>query len=369
MTTQLSSEDISKRLLSLDFLRGLIMFLLVLESTGFFKILYLECKGGLLENFFIQFQHHPWKGLRFWDLIQPGFMFIAGTAMAFSITSLQKKGVSNNLITIKMLKRSGWLFFWGVLIYAVKEKGLSFELWNVLTQLSFTLLLAYFIFHWKFSNQIFFCFFLLLITEILYRFTNVPDYNQAFTNHHNFGNYVDLILMNKTSRGGWVAINFIPTAAHTIAGALVGKLLLESKNNTLKILIGIGFIFLILGYTMDLLLITPIIKRIATSSFTIVSLGWCLLAFGFCHYVIDIKKINKVFFFKVLSMNSIFIYLFFETVGGGWLNHFVKLFTSGLLSLVNIPEIIILITACCLIILIDWGICYFFYQKKIFFRL
>lgn len=37
MSTQLSSEDLSKRLLSLDFLRGLIMFLLVMESTGFLK--------------------------------------------------------------------------------------------------------------------------------------------------------------------------------------------------------------------------------------------------------------------------------------------------------------------------------------------
>lgn len=369
MSTKLSHEDISSRLLSLDFLRGFIMFLLVLESTGFFKIFYLYSKGGPLENLFLQFQHHPWNGLRFWDLIQPGFMFIAGTAMAFSTTSLQKKGIANTIITIKMLKRSGWLFFWGVLIYAVKQTGLSFELWNVLTQLSFTLLVAYFIFQWKYTSQIILCIFLLLLTEVLYRFTNVPDYNLIFTNHHNFGNYVDLILMNKTSKGGWVAINCIPTAVHTIAGALVGKLLIESKNNRLKILIIYGITFLIAGYAMDILQITPIIKRIATSSFTIVSLGWCLLAFSASYYFIDLKKITKIFFFKILSMNSIFIYLFFETAGGGWLNPFLKLFTSGLLSLLNISEIITSITACCIILLIDWWLCYFLYQKKIFFRL
>ena len=33
--------------------------------------------------------------------------------------------------------------------------------------------------------------------------------------------------MNKINPGGWVAINCIPTAVHTIAGALAGKLLLE----------------------------------------------------------------------------------------------------------------------------------------------
>jgi predicted acyltransferase len=175
--------------------------------------------------------------------------------------------------------------------------------------------------------------------------------------------------MNKTSRGGWVAINCIPTAVHTIAGALVGKLILGKRNGLLKTLIIAAGSFLLLGYAMDFLQITPIIKRIATSSFTIVSLGWCLLAFAGSYYFIDIKKYNKIFFFKVLSMNSIFIYLFFETAGGGWLNHFIKLLTNGLLSLVNIPEMIISIIACFLIVLIDWGICYFLYQKKIFFRL
>jgi predicted acyltransferase len=369
MPTQLSSEDIHKRLLSLDFLRGFIMFLLVMESTGLFKILYLNSKGGALENFFIQFQHHPWNGVRFWDMIQPGFMFIAGTAMAFSVTSLQKKGVTSSSITIKMLKRSGWLFFWGVLSYAVKETGLTFELWNVLTQLSFTLIVAYFIFQWKFTTQIIICALLLLLTEMLYRFTNVPDYNQVYTNHHNFGNYVDLLLMNKTSRGGWVAINCIPTAVHTIAGALVGKLLLHPRAKTMQVLLFTGFGLLVLGYVVDFFHITPIIKRIATSSFIAYSLGWCLLAFAACYYFIDIKKFGHVFFFKVLSMNSIFIYLFFETVGGGWLNHYINLLTGGLLNMVNMPQIVISIIACGLIIVTDWGICYFLYKKNIFFRL
>ena len=46
----------------------------------------------------------------------------------------------------KALKRSGWLFFWGVLDYAVRPQGLSFELWDVLTQLSFTSLVAFLVF-------------------------------------------------------------------------------------------------------------------------------------------------------------------------------------------------------------------------------
>ncbi|MBK6480053.1 MAG: hypothetical protein IPF93_17855 [Saprospiraceae bacterium] len=43
-----------------------------------------------------------------------------------------------------------------------------------------------------------------------------------------------LILMNKINGGGWVAINCIPTAVHTIAGALTGKLLISQRGQALK---------------------------------------------------------------------------------------------------------------------------------------
>ena len=91
-----------------------------------FEHLFEWSEGGMLGNLFIQFFHHPWNGLRFWDLIQPGFMFMAGTAMAFSLTRQTELGLSWNDRFIKILKRSGCLFFWGVLDYAVRPKGLSF---------------------------------------------------------------------------------------------------------------------------------------------------------------------------------------------------------------------------------------------------
>ena len=48
---------------------------------------------------------------------------------------------------------------------------------------------------------------------------------------------MDLVLMNKINNDGWVAINCIPTAVHTIAGALVGKLFLERKEKIKPMLI------------------------------------------------------------------------------------------------------------------------------------
>src|SRR5258705_2554759 len=180
-------------------------------------------------------------------------MFMAGTAMAYSLHRQIQNGMAWSESFLKSLKRSSWLFFWGVLDYAVRPNGLSFELWDVLTQLSFTTLVAFLIFQWSYTAQIIFSVGLLVLTEILYRYTHVPGFDQPFTDQQNFGNYVDLLLMNKINKGGWVAINCIPTAAHTIWGALAGKLLLSSRSSGEKIkwLTAAGVVCLVLGFGLD----------------------------------------------------------------------------------------------------------------------
>lgn len=360
----------SQRLLSLDFMRGFIMVLLAMESTGLYEHLFEGTKDNFLNGFFLQFFHHPWNGLRFWDLIQPGFMFMAGVSMAYSLHRQQVQGVPWNESFKKILKRCGWLFFWGVLDYAVRPHGLSFELWDVLTQLSFTTLVAFLIFRWSAQAQIGVCIGLLVLTEVLYRFTNVPGFDQPFTDQHNFGNYMDLILMNKINGDGWVAINCIPTAVHTIAGALVGKLFIKAGKEKIKPLVTWAAIVLVLGYGMDIAGITPIIKRIATSSFTLSSLGWCLLGLAFCYWWIDTRNHRKhLQFFTIVGMNSLFIYLFFEIVGSRWFNDYIRAIVNGLLEIIHTPELLSGIIASLTIFALEWSMCNFLYKKKIFFKI
>lgn len=358
------------RLLSLDFLRGFIMVLLALEAAGLYEHLFELSEGSIVQNVFLQFFHHPWQGLRFWDLIQPAFMFMAGTAMAFSLHKQREQGISWSESFNKILKRCALLFFFGVLDYAVRPGGLSFELWNVLTQLSFTTLIAFLVFNCSTSAQIGVIGFLLLLTEILYRFINIPGFDQAFVDQHNFGNYVDMILMNKINDGGWVAINCIPTAAHTIGGALAGKLLLTSLPATDKIkkLVLAGVVCLIAGYILDWT-VTPIIKRIATTSFVLTSGGWCLFALALSYWWIDSKNHrNHLQFFTVIGMNSLFIYLFFEIVGSRWFNGYVSAITNGLMLLMHFPEKLMMIITSLCIFALEWGLCYFLYRNKIFFK-
>ncbi len=362
----------NSRLASLDFYRGLIMVLLMLHASGLFRhVLNMTGPTSFLHSMAMQFTHHPWHGMYFWDLIQPAFMFIAGTAMAFSLTRQTAHGRPWIQQAKSALKRSWWLFFWGVLIYAVREDHLSFELWNVLTQMSFTLLVAFLIFRWKPGYQILLSIGFLLLTEFLYRFINVPGFDQPFTNQHNFGNYMDLVLMNKINSGGWVAINFIPTTAHTVWGAVAGKWLLSPISTKRKInyIVILGVLALMLGHAMDLADITPIIKKIATSSFTLVSGGWCLLILAFLYLWIDVLNHKRFLtFFTIVGMNSIFIYLFFEIVVKRWLYDYTNTIVLGVISPTGISLPAIMIIAAISLFMLQWYVCYWLYQKKIFFK-
>jgi predicted acyltransferase len=226
------------------------------------------------------------------------------------------------------------------------------------------------IFRWSSAAQIAVCVGLLLLTEVLYRFTNVPGFDQPFTDQHNFGNYADTILMNKINHDGWVAINCIPTAVHTIAGALTGKLLLSNRKNKVAPMLIWAVICLVTGFGLDVAHITPIIKRIATSSFTLASLGWCLLGLAFCYWWIDILNHRKYLkFWTIVGMNSLFIYLFFEIVGSRWFNGYITTIARGLMGFVNTPDMLSNIIASLCIFVLEWGLCYFLYRRKIFFKL
>jgi len=359
----------SQRLLSLDFMRGFIMVLLALESTRLYDVLLEASEGGFMEGFWLQFTHHPWHGLRFWDLIQPGFMYMAGVALALSLLKQEEAGVPHRQSLNKMLKRCAGLFAFGVLNYAVHPDGLHLRLTNVLTQLSFTLLVAFLIFHWSARAQIAVCVALLLLRDALYHFTNIPGFDQPDVNQHNFGNYIELMYSGRIIEEGWVSINCIPTAVHTIAGVLTGKLLRSEKEKIKSMLIW-AVICLVIGVGLDLAGLSPVIKHIATTSFTLVSLGICLAAYAGCYWWIDVLQHRKYLaFFTIVGMNSIFIYLFFAIVGSRWLNDYIYALAGGLLKLVHTPIVLSAIVSSLCIFALEWGLCYFLYKKKIFFRI
>jgi len=363
------AANVSKRLFSLDVFRGLTMFLLVAEAAGFHHSFTELTDGTALSGIAHQLHHHPWNGLRFWDLIQPFFMFIVGVAMPFSLRKRLASG-SRTDATKHILKRCFLLFAFGVLLHCVYSHALVWELWNVLVQLAFTILIAYAIMNMPHKMQIGISVGLLVLTEILYRSYN-PDAPYA-QGHESFGSWGDMLSMGKINEGYWVFVNFIPTAAHTIWGVVCGQILLSktSAREKLKPFLIWGSIILVLGFALDLLNITPIIKRIATSSFALASGGIAILTLSLFYWLIDVKGYNKKWLriFSVVGTNSIFIYLFAETVGVQWFRDFGNIWTAGLLKPFGVPQLWIAFINSLVVLFIFWYITYFLDRKKVYFK-
>ncbi len=360
---------VQERLMSLDFFRGVTMFLLVGESTRLYELLREPTLNGTFLSFIgWQLEHHPWNGLRFWDLIQPFFMFIVGVAMPFSIGKRWERGDSWGKTLRHALLRSGLLLLFGWGLYCIGPGRITFELWNVLAQLSFTYLVAFLMMRKPAKIQIGFSLLLIFITELLYRYWRVPGFNQPFEPDHGFGAWFDMLVMGKLSMGHWAAFNAVPTTAHTMWGVLAGQVLKSSREpmKRIRILAFAGLVAIVLGYALNP--ITPIIKRICTSSFVIVSGGWCLLTLALCYWLIDVKKWRKgVLFFNIVGMNSLFIYLFCNTGGAGWLNRIAKPFTMELFAWAGHTGALIVTS------FVVWGmlwyLCYWLYKNRIFIRI
>ena len=367
METDASS---SNRILAIDVFRGLTMFLLVGEFTGFSSFLTHEAlDGSILSMIGHQFHHHPWNGLRFWDLIQPFFMFIVGLSLPFAVSNRMKKGDNTQQIFRHILKRSAILLLLGWGLSCISSAKITFYFQNVLAQIAFTYLIAYLIMNRSIKFQLLFSLGLLLLTEALYRFFPLEGFNHPFVANENFGTWLDLQYGGANLSGHWVSINALPTAAHTIWGVIVGKLFMSDKSAQEKVkqLFIAGLALVVAGYLLDF--VTPIIKRIATSSFVIVSGGWSILAIAFLYWLVDIKQLNGrwTLFFGVVGMNSLFIYLFAHVGGVKFIEPILHPFTYAIFDWgggLTAPIVTSLLVWAAL-----WGICYWMYKRRLFIKI
>ena len=222
----------------------------MIGETGFFLKWYHATPNSFTQLLATQFEHSVWHGLRFWDVILPAFMLIAGTAMAFSYQKQKQLHYSWKQSFSKILKRSFWLLFWGVLIYSVRDQHLNFQLSNVLTQLAFTTVIAFLVIRKPAWWQLTVSFLCLLIPELLARFTHMPDFDQPFVQNHNFGSFINQSLYIKLDDAHKTTFtNFISSGAHTIWGLMAGQLLLSNKSSKVKFmtLAGFGLLVLMIG--------------------------------------------------------------------------------------------------------------------------
>lgn len=317
---QSQSSFVGERVTSIDFFRGFTMFLLMGESTELYRHIN-SVDNGFMHFLGTQLDHHEWHGLHFWDLIQPFFMFIVGVAIPFAVANRLKKGASPQSIRNHAIKRSFILLLLGWGLYIMGSNHIVFRLQNVLAQLSVTYLVAFLIMRKSFSFQLIFTLMILLLTDLAYRFFPLEGFNHPWEAFHNLGAWVNTKIEGTSETSIWASLNAIPTIAHTVWGVLCGKLLMSNKtaNEKVKLLVMSGVAALVIGFSLDLLNITPIIKKIATASFVFASGGWAILALAFSYWLIDVKKmfLKGSRMFIIVGTNCIFIYMLFSMGGAG----------------------------------------------------
>ena len=369
MNNTLRSNQDQNRILSIDFFRGFTMFMLVGEFSGFFDTLIQpSLDGSIISAIGQQLHHVDWIGLHFWDLIQPFFMFIVGVAMPFSMTRRWNRGDSWNKTFRHAVTRSLLLLFLGWALYCIGPGKITFRFTNVLAQLSVTYLIAFLLMKKAVKWQLLVSFLLILASDLLYQFWSIDGFNQPFTPDHNFGSWFDLALTETPGGGYWVAFNAIPTTAHTIWGVIAGMILMNewSPRKKIQTLAIAGIIGVVVGYSMNPFI--PIIKHICTSSFVIVSGGWCLIALAISYWLIDVKNFNKFpVFFAIVGMNPLFIYLFAHTGGNNLLEAIAKPFTNALFGIFG--ELSAQMALSLTVWAMMWYICYFLYKRKVFIKL
>ena len=364
VATGLSKEQ--GRILSIDFFRGLVMFILVSGLATLFHQMTEQGQGGTFIAWLDKHSNHGnWFEIYFWDLIQPFFMFIVGVSMPFSLSKRLTWGKSWKQSFTHALKRSFWLLLLG---FMLGSKGDTFYLTNILPQLAFVYVFAFLLLQKDTKWQLAVSFAVILISDLLYQFWAVEGYNMPYTPDHNFGAWFDMVTVGHLHPDHWVTFNAVPTSAHIIWGIFIGKLLMTdwSQKKKLLIMLSIGIVGIIAGYLLGLYI--PMIERVSTSSFVIFSGGWCILAMGLSYLFVDIFGFRKIAtFFAIVGMNPIFIYIFSSLGGKSLLTRMARPFTSRLFSwggdtVINMVTIVV-------VAFMVWGICYFMYKRKIFIKL
>jgi len=161
---------------------------------------------------------------------------------------------------------------------------------------------------------------------------------------------------------GWgTIISTIPTIATTILGLLFGGLLRSQMTAQRKMMVigltGLGG--LIVGYVVSLFV--PVVMKMWTTSYGILSASWACLMFLLFYWIIDVLGYRKwTFVFVIIGMNALAVYLC-NTVTR--LDQIVGIFTKGPAAAMGSAGPLFAALA---FFAVEWSILYWMYKRKIF---
>lgn len=383
------------RLLSLDAFRGFIMLLM---ASGGFGIAQMAAAnpGSWWEFARPQFEHQAWQGCSLWDLIQPSFMFMVGVAVPFSYAKRRELGQSFLGMSWHALSRSVLLVALGVMLATrAADKQTVFLFTNVLAQIGlgyfFLFLLSRMGWEYVVTGIIvilagyawFFIAHPLPSAEELAAVAGMkgsetailPGFLGHWNIHTNAAAAFDRWFLNQLPQaqpyqftsGGYQTLNFVPALATMLGGALTGQYLMTRRHTDKRkcaMLLTAGILLLVVGYVLGLTVL-PVVKRIWTPSWALLSGGWVLVMLSVFHWLVEIAGMRRLVFpLVVVGMNSIAIYLL-HSLCGGWIREQLHKH----LPEAAFPAYWVPVIDRCGVLLVLWILCWWLYRQKAFLKL
>src|SRR5205823_6287613 len=119
---------------ALDSYRGLVMLLMMAETLHLSRVAHAFPASRFWSYFAYHQTHVDWAGCSLHDTIQPGFSFLVGAALPYSIAARLAKGGSFRGISLHALWRSLLLIALGIFLRSLNRPQTYFTFEDTLTQ-------------------------------------------------------------------------------------------------------------------------------------------------------------------------------------------------------------------------------------------
>jgi predicted acyltransferase len=363
-------SDTQHRLYSLDALRGFDMFWIT--GGGFLAVILSKMSGWTWLG--DQMEHVPWNGFHFYDLIFPLFMFISGVAIPFAVESKLEKSIPKKRLVKKVFIRFVILILLGVIYNGALKHGFSHpRIASVLGQIGCGYFFASLIIIYtrSFKFRLLWLAGILLFVTLMQLVFPVPGFGAGVLTPEGCVNgYFDrMLLPGKLYRDIFDPEGLLCNVSAigiTLMGTFAGNILRKKQTgdwNKIAWISGTGAVLIVVGLILSNWY--PIIKSCWTTTFNMVAGGISFLLIALFFMIIDHWKFRKwSFYFRVIGMNSIFVYLFVDIVD---LESVSKFFTGSIAMLFGEMggQLIICLGAMAIV----WLVLYFLYKKEVFVRI
>ena len=389
------------RIVSIDVLRGFVMFLMLAEAMRLWTLQSAFPDSRFWSIVAYNTTHVPWQGCSLHDLIQPAFSFLVGAALPFSLATRRARGEKFSTLFAHAVWRSLILIFLGIFLRSMERPQTYWTFEDTLTQIGLGYTFLFLSAFLPLRAQV--GLFAVLLIGFWTAFVVYPlpgpdfDYTKVgvragwphlydaqrgflahFNKNSNLSWAFDVWFLNLFPRqnpfrfnsGGWSTLSFIPTLATMQLGVFAGLWLQSGRPavDKLKGLIVAGVALTFAGLLLQWLHISPIVKRIWTSSYTLYSGGLILLILGGFYALTEWKGWRRWSFpLLVIGANSIAIYVMSWTM-----EHFIS---SALVRHLGPAPFAIMgppfepVLRGMGVLLVFWLILYWMYRRKIFLRI